>query len=387
VQMKESMSLPIVATGALMPDAHLGYGLPIGGVLATRNAIIPNAVGVDIACRMKMTATNISVDDFLNDKELRERIKTAIMEETAFGTGACFSHEDQRDDDVMSDSLWHHNDILREGKSKAREQLGSSGGGNHFVEFGVLKSANSDTEYVAILSHSGSRGIGHSVASHYHKVAVSLLPDSIQDNPVYKNLAWLYLDSDEGQEYWDAMNLMGRYASANHTAIHNKIAENLGLDIWTIAENHHNFAWKENHNGEDLIVHRKGATPAYTHNKGIIPGTMADSCFVVIGKGNPESLRSASHGAGRTMSRTEAKNKFNWEEWKKILKEKKIDLLGAGLDEMPGAYKNIHDVMDAQKDLVEILGEFMPSIVRMAGASKRPGKKNVGIEETLCTTE
>ncbi len=180
------------------------------------------------------------------------------------------------------------------------------------------------------------------------------------------------MDSEAGQEYWLAMNLMGRFASANHEVLHDNVTRLAGAEVLATVENHHNFAWLEEHNGQSMVVHRKGATPAGKGDLGVIPGNMADSCFVVRGKGNPASLDSASHGAGRKMSRTKAKQEFHWKQWYDHLARKKVRLLAGGLDEVPGAYKDIHDVMAAQTDLVEVVGEFFPRIVMMCGDGSRP---------------
>jgi len=191
-----------------------------------------------------------------------------------------------------------------------------------------------------------------------------------------QRLAWLSLDEAEGREYWDAMELMGGYAAANHACIHKHVAANLGVDVLLDLENHHNFAWKEKHviDGveRDVVVHRKGATPAGAGVIGIIPGSMATPGFVVRGKGNAESLNSASHGAGRVMSRTKASQTFNWKEVNQVLRERGVNLISAGLDEVPMVYKNIHEVMAAQADLVEIVGQFDPRLVKMAPHGERP---------------
>ena len=190
-----------------------------------------------------------------------------------------------------------------------------------------------------------------------------------------KHLAWLDLDEEAGAEYWAAMNLMGHYAAANHALIHKHIAKQVGASVLLRIENHHNFAWKETHviDGEEreLIVHRKGATPAGVGVMGIIPGSMAAPGFLVRGKGNAASLNSASHGAGRLMSRTQAAQTFTWSGVKKLLAESGVELLSAGIDEAPGVYKDIHSVMAAQTDLVEVLGRFDPKLVKMAP----PGEK------------
>jgi tRNA-splicing ligase RtcB len=275
---------------------------------------------------------------------------------------------------VLSDEGFNTTRFVSELKDKAYTQLGSSGGGNHFVEFGILEMLSPENglgipsgKYIALLSHSGSRGLGATIANHYTKLArsVSRLPKEAA------HLAYFDLDSEEGQEYWRAMNLAGAYASACHEIIHDKITKSLGAGLLARVENHHNFAWKEHHNGRDVIVHRKGATPAGKGELGIIPGSMTAPGFLVRGKGNPASLNSASHGAGRQMSRTKANQTITSEAMRKQLKESGVTLIGGGTDEAPAAYKNIHQVMAAQQDLVEVQASFSPKMVRMADDGSR----------------
>lgn len=205
-------------------------------------------------------------------------------------------------------------------------------------------------------------------------------------DPTVKHLAWLPLDQDLGREYWEAMELAGEFASANHHVIHERIAKAAGLTPIGSVENHHNFAWREDImvNGvkKEVIVHRKGATPAQKGTLGVIPGTMADAGYVVVGKGNMNSMNSASHGGGRLMSRTKAKRTITPQQKADYLQQHGIHLFGGGLDEAPQAYKSIKDVIDAQKDLVDIIGTFQPKIVRMASEENshyRPIPK--GIED------
>jgi len=372
MQMEKACLLPVAVAGALMPDAHVGYGLPIGGVLATDNTVIPYAVGVDIACRMKMTVLDIPVQDL--DRH-QDRLTRAIEAETRFGVGASFKNRRQHE---VLDADWSASPVTKQNKDRAWSQLGTSGSGNHFVEFGLFTAHGNirglePGTYVALLSHSGSRGTGAAVCDYYSKIAFSQFPDLPSE---LKRLAWLSLDSQEGQEYWAAMELMGRYAAANHALIHKHMAGNLGVEVLLDLENHHNFAWKERHviDGveREVIVHRKGATPAGQGVLGIIPGSMASPGFVVSGKGNAESLNSASHGAGRVMSRKAANEKFNWKDANRFLRQQGVTLISAGLDEVPMVYKNIHQVMAAQKDLVTILGQFDPKLVKMAPHGERP---------------
>jgi tRNA-splicing ligase RtcB len=370
-QMGRACQLPVSVAGALMPDAHVGYGLPIGGVLATDNAVIPYAVGVDIACRMKLTVLDLPVREL--DRQ-RESLIDAIETETCFGVGAKFK---PRREHAVIDEDWDFCTVTKQNKDRAWAQLGTSGSGNHFVEFGVFTNENAIEglpagEYVALLSHSGSRGTGAAVCDHFSKLAMSLHPDLPKE---HKHLAWLPMDSDAGREYWRAMELMGRYAAANHSLIHQHVARHLRLNVLLDVENHHNFAWKERHTisgvERDVVVHRKGATPAGAGVLGIIPGSMATPGFLVRGKGDVASLKSASHGAGRVMSRTKAMATFEWEKVNRVLKDRGVKLLSAGLDEAPGVYKDIHSVMAAQSDLVEVLGRFDPKLVKMCPHGER----------------
>lgn len=368
MQMRNAVRLPVAVRGALMPDAHQGYGLPIGGVLATENCVIPYAVGVDIACRMKLSIFDIPADRLAS---LHDQLSKILQRETVFGTGG--SQKKPLDHDVLDDD-WAFSKITRHLFDKARSQLGTSGSGNHFVEFGTLELAQPELgipagRYLALLSHSGSRGSGATIADHFSKLAMSLHPGLPKE---LKYLAWLDLDTEPGQEYWTAMELMGKYAHANHDLIHQKIARALGEKPIAGVENPHNFAWKEQHDGRELIVHRKGATPAGKGVLGVIPGSMAAPGFVVRGKGNEASLLSASHGAGRAMSRTAAKNQFRWAHFKKQFEDLGITLLSAGIDEAPGAYKDIHTVMSQQADLVDVIARFDPKIVKMADAGEKP---------------
>jgi len=368
-QLQNACKLPIAVRGALMPDAHLGYGLPIGGVLATRNSVIPYAVGVDIACRMKMTVLDLPVQ--MPDED-EQRLTEAIRAETRFGIGSSFKKK--RRSHAVLDENWTFTKLTARLRDKAWAQLGTSGSGNHFVEFGELELDNAELglepgRYLALLSHSGSRGAGATIAGHYSKLAMKQHPELPRE---LKHLAWLDLDSEEGRDYWNSMELMGKYAAANHACIHRHMAEHLGAEVLLDLENHHNFAWKETHDGEEVIVHRKGATPAGAGVLGIIPGSMASSTYIVRGKGNDDSLHSAAHGAGRVMSRTQAKKTLNWEDARAQLARRGVKLLSAGLDEVPAVYKDIHEVMAAQSDLVEPLARFQPRIVKMAPAGERP---------------
>lgn len=364
-QMEVAMKLPVSVAGALMPDAHQGYGLPIGGVLATDNAVIPYGVGVDIGCRMCMTIFDVPAQYALQQVDA---LTGYLTRNTTFGSGATIKNPGEHP--VLDDPAFTSTPLLRSLHDKAVKQLGTSGSGNHFVEFGIVDITAEHNalhvtpgSYLALLSHSGSRGLGASVASYYTRLAKELckLPDPA------KHLAYLSLDSEEGMAYWIAMQLSGDYASACHHKIHEKVHRSLGGTILARVENHHNFAWKEMHQGREVIVHRKGATPAGKGVLGIIPGSMTAPGFIVEGRGEDNALHSAAHGAGRLMSRTAAKSQFTKAMMRSVLNDAGVTLIGGDIDESPMAYKDIQTVMRNQEDLVNIIGIFKPKVVRMDG--------------------
>lgn len=372
-QMNNAVRLPISISGALMPDAHQGYGLPIGGVLATENAVIPYGVGVDIGCRMRLTIYDIS-PKYLEVRQ--DYFARKLNDATLFGSGREFKK--RADHEILYKKEFSEIPVLRTLRDRAASQLGSSGGGNHFVEFGIVDIPQKDLtlgvepgKYLALLSHSGSRAIGANVANHYTKLA----KDKRRLPADAANLAWFSLCEGEGIEYWQAMNLAGDYASACHHVIHNKIAKELGREPVKMVENHHNFAWKEMYEGREVIVHRKGATPAGKDVLGIIPGSMTAPGFIVKGKGENAAISSASHGAGRKMSRSAALQAITANALKEELQKQGVKLIGGGLDEAPFAYKDIHTVMTAQKHLVETVGTFIPKIVKMDDTPARQRKK------------
>lgn len=364
-QMHQASKLPIAVAGALMPDAHSGYGLPIGGVLATAGAVIPYGVGVDIGCRMCLSVFDIDPKDLVQKQAWFTR---ELLEATLFGSGKQFDRSTEHA--VMDRTAFGEIPLLKGLQGRAARQLGSSGSGNHFVEFGTVEVTEADAvlglepgNYLGLLSHSGSRALGANIANHYTRIAKEKrhLPGEA------KNLAWLDLNEQEGVEYWIAMNLAGDYAAACHQVIHAKIARQLGRQPITQVENHHNFAWKEIWEGREVVVHRKGATPAGKNVLGIIPGSMTAAGYIVKGKGETTALSSASHGAGRKMSRTAAKNAITAGQLKETLQQYGVKLLGGGLDEAPQAYKDIEEVMLSQQQLVDVVGVFTPKIVKMDG--------------------
>jgi tRNA-splicing ligase RtcB len=362
-QMELANLLPVSVQGALMPDAHMGFGLPIGGVLATDNAVIPYAVGMDIGCRMALSIVDES-DSFL--KRFEYQIKEALKNHTHFGMegGLDVRQEHQ----VLDSVVFNEIPFLKPLRGKAVRQLGTSGNGNHFVEFGEIELLADNTlglpakKYTALLSHSGSRGLGSAIARHYTQIAMNTckLPRHAQQ------LAWLDMNSEAGQEYWLTMNLAGDYAKACHERIHANLLKALGLKALCVIENHHNFAWKDKlADGREVIIHRKGATPAHKGELGIIPGSMTTPAYLVSGKGSTDALYSASHGAGRAMSRQKTKDSMTVSAMKKLLTNAGVTLLGGTVEENPLAYKDIETVIAAQHELVDIQGKFFPRIVRM----------------------
>lgn len=376
-QLEDAMRLPVTVAGALMPDAHVGYGIPIGGVVALENAVAPYMVGVDIACRMMLSVYPEEATAYLDDAARRNVLRKALHRETRFGIGARFNPSERRRHDVLDDPAWNATPLLRGLKDKAHAQLGTSGTGNHFVDVGRLRVAGAGAEalgvepglYLGILSHSGSRGIGATIAGRYSKLAreVTPLPKRLQA------LAWLSLGTELGQEYWLSMNLAGRFASACHHTLHDALSRALGLEAVTDVENHHNYAWCETWQGREVVVHRKGATPAHEGVLGIIPGSQGHPSYVVRGLGNAASLHSASHGAGRQMSRRQAMQTIPKADRNRWLTEHGIELLAGGMDEAPQAYKDIGEVLALQTDLVEPVATFQPEMVLMAADGKSEG--------------
>ena len=368
-QMNQVMQLPVSVAGAMMPDAHPGYAMPIGGVAALKHAVSPSFVGYDIACRVSMSILDIAVEEF---REQRENIARDMRAVSSFGMGAGFKGPERRDHPVMSDPLWKELRHVKNLKDKAWLQLGSSGGGNHFFDAMIgevlqdvpwlpLKKGQS---FVAIVTHSGSRGTGHNLATFYVKLARKETAAIARKIP--KGYEWLNTEKDSGREYLAVMELMGRYAQANHQLIHQHFLKQSGLQRLAWYENHHNYAWEET---DGLIVHRKGATPAEKGVPGIIPGTSGTASYLVEGLGNGESLQSSSHGAGRPFSRTEAKRRHDEAYVRTWMREKDILTFGLAADETLMAYKDIEHVMSLQTELVKPVARMLPKVVIMGGKS------------------
>lgn len=363
-QIRAAAGLPVFKRGALMPDAHHGYALPIGGVVDLEDAISPAFVGYDIACRMRFTAFDLDQKDLMRS---REELAEILMGCTSFGLGAKKTG-DVKTHPVIQDPRWDRYEFIHSLKPLAGRQLGSSGTGNHFADLVTVTRTVSDVpEYkVGLMTHSGSRGAGYKFAQQYMNIA-----EAARDRSTPKGYG--YLSSDKTpqayQEYIDGMQLLGEYAAANHEIIHNMFAHISGLHPVEMIENHHNYAWRIG----DVWRHRKGATPADLGVRGVIPGSSGTPSYLVRGLGNPDSLMSAAHGAGRTMSRTKAKKVFDRERFQ----ERMQDILYIGVDKDEGfmAYKDITAVMQSQNDCVQATHIMHPVVVIMGGKLHPAAKK------------
>ena len=346
----------------LMPDTHEGYGMPIGGVLATNNVIIPNAVGVDIGCGMCAVKTNIEVNG-LERKQLTQ-IMSGIRELIPLG----FEHQEERQDESLMPQDYNIDElvIVKRQYLAALKQLGTLGGGNHFIEL----QRDSDG-FLWLMVHSGSRNFGLQVAEHYNKKAKKLNEIYYSSVSPKADLAFLPFETDEAHLYYQEMKYCTEFALANRKLMMERIQQVISTTLDTVTYEPminiaHNYAAWEKHFGTKVIVHRKGATSAKLGETGIIPGSQGTKSYIVEGLGNPESFMSCSHGAGRVMSRSAAIRNLNLEEEKRKLDELGIlhSIRGkSDLEEASSAYKDISQVMAFQSDLVKILVELSPLAV------------------------
>ncbi len=347
---------------AIMPDSHQGYGMPIGGVLATKGVIIPNAVGVDIGCGMCALKTHL--------QEIGRKSLQAIIDRIRELVPVGFEwHNEPKNEDVMPDRKPEaYMPVVYQQYEKARHQIGTLGGGNHFIE--IQKGSDG---YIWIMVHSGSRNIGKKIADHYNKVAVNLNRQWFSQVPKKWQLAFLPIDTKEAKQYRSEMEYCVEFALANREVMMENIRSafhdvlGTGFDDYdTLINIAHNYAAMENHYKHNVMVHRKGATQAVEGQIGIIPGSQGTKSYIVRGKGNQESFLSCSHGAGRKMGRKQAVRELNLEKEQKLLDSQGIIHAisdAEDLDEAPSAYKNIDVVMDNQKDLVDILVKLSPLAV------------------------
>jgi len=354
---------------ALMADHHLGYAVPVGGVIAYHDKISPSGVGFDIGCGNKAVLTDATLSDVKGDIS---RIMDEVVANISFGVGRV--NKTKVDHSLFDASEWDDIEMLSPLKDMARSQLGTVGSGNHYVDIFA-----DEQERVWIGVHFGSRGLGHKIASHYIKAGGGV--DGILVDPVL-----LDVNTDLGREYVSAMQLAGDYAYAGRDWVCSEVARILGGNIIDEVHNHHNYAWQEQHDGVDLWVVRKGATPAWPGQRGFVGGTMGENSVILKGVQSDlsrDSLYSTVHGAGRVMSRTEAAGKSKWKGGQKVrisegkvsqsmmdewLTDAGVELRGGGCDESPHAYKRLTEVLDAQGDTVQILHQLTPLGVAMAGA-------------------
>jgi len=344
---------------AVMPDAHEGYGMPIGAVLATRKVVVPHAVGVDIGCGVcaqKSSLTNLDINTI-------KAIMADIRKKIPLGFN---KHQEKQDENLMPELKVMKNACVEQEWNNALKSLGTLGGGNHFIE--IQKGSDG---HVWVMLHSGSRNMGKKVADHYNNIAISLNRQKGYEELAKQQLAFLEVDSEEGKKYMAEMHFCVEYALANRKLMMERIKEIFEKNIRNIVWHEfiniaHNYASPETHFGEKVIVHRKGATEARLGQMGIIPGSQGTKSYIVKGLGNPESFQSCSHGAGRKMGRNQAIRELSLEE--EIQKLNKKGIVHAirtqkDLDEASGAYKDISEVIKNQDDLVEIYAELTPLAV------------------------
>ncbi|WP_322907458.1 RtcB family protein [Paenibacillus sp. SGZ-1009] len=372
-----------VVQALLMADHHKGYSQPIGGVVAYSGQISPSGVGYDIGCGNKAVRTNLLASDVMpHIADMMDQIASTI----AFGVGR--GNRYRVDHELFDDPDWNvykqvagekgHNEL----KQLARQQLGTVGSGNHYVDLFVEPT----TDRLWIGNHFGSRGFGHKTASGFLNLAAGRefggkAPGEHMDQPP----VLLNLDDELGELYYRAMKLAGRYAYAGRDTVIDEVLKMIGGEADLAVHNHHNFAWKEQHNGQETIVVRKGATPSAPGQLGFIGGSMADISVIVRGKDsaeNTESFYSTVHGAGRVMSRTQAAGKMNWktrtraggqitrEQMRQAIAEFGVELRGADTDESPFVYRHLQTVLDAHHDTLDVLHVLRPIGVCMAGADE-----------------
>ncbi len=363
-QLQLALRLPVAEAGALMPDAHVGQPLPIGGVLALHRAVSPSLVGVDIGCRMHLSVYALPPAEMAARRDALFHDLRAV---TAFGLGreAVGRPDHPLLDDTERWALTAQTKTLR---ARARRQMGTSGSGNHFAEIVTGERLDADSglpeTFCGLLTHSGSRGVGYAVAEHYMRLAAA---ETARTARVPKRCEWLDLDGDAGREYWAAMTLAGDFARACHEVIHAAFARRAGLTPLLTVDSPHNFAWQED--GTDRVVHRKGATHAAPGLLGIIPGSMASASYLVRGLGKAEALHSASHGAGRVGSRAEARSQISLADARRQMARLDVLVDGLSADESPAAYKDIERVLRLQVEagLLAPLARMRPVAVIMAG--------------------
>ena len=358
-QAKNLSSLPFLFRHiCLMPDTHQGYGMPIGGVIACKGVVIPNAVGVDIGCGMVAVQTTLSSINTEGIKDIMGKIRQVIP----VGFNRHKEQQAKRLSDLGVNYKGVMSEIICKEYDSALYQIGTLGGGNHFIEI-----QQGDDGFIWIMLHSGSRNIGYKVANQHNKIAKELNTKWHTKIPPSYGLSFLPMDSLEGKQYFKDMQYCLDFAYASRQLMMKRIKEIFSdyndCKFTQEINIHHNYAAWENHFGQNVIVHRKGATSAKEGELGLIPGSQGSASYIVVGKGNKESFMSCSHGAGRRMSRSKARQELNLEE-----EQRKLDELGivhairtaSDLDEASSAYKDIDVVMEEQKDLVDIVVKLKP---------------------------
>lgn len=381
-QLNNCMRTGNVVGGVLCADGHYGYSQPVGGVVVYDGQISPSGVGYDIACGNKAVKTNLTYDDIKKDLP---KIMDKIEKKVPFGIGR--KSRKKVDHKVFDDPDWdvfrtigtHEHDTL---KALAREQLGTVGAGNHYVDLLIDQKTNE----VWIGNHFGSRGFGHKTATGFLNLANGR---NFSDNPPRESMeqspTLFDMDSELGQLYFKAMQLAGKYAYAGRDHVMQQVLDILQADSLVEVHNHHNYAWKETHNGKEVIVVRKGATPAAPGQMGFVGGSMGDISVILQGvdsEKSKEAFYSTVHGAGRVMSRTKAAGRMNWrtrrrrggeithEHMQQAIEKYGVELRGGGTDESPFVYRKLREVLDAHEGTIEVLHELKPVGVVMAGEGR-----------------
>ena len=363
-------TLKTAARACLMADHHKGYAVPIGGVVAYKGSASPSGVGYDIGCGNKAVKLNVIAGDIDVPKILDEACRVL-----SFGIG--LQNAETVEHELYEDPLWRESEFLRAGGGKmfqlARGQLGTIGSGNHYVDI-----FEDEDGFVWVGVHFGSRGFGHKTATHFLKQAGA--KDGMDVAPCV-----LPLDSDLGEQYWKHMELAGRYAYAGRDWVCDRVARIIGGDVVDEVHNHHNFAWKEQHFGEEYVVVRKGATPAFPGQRGFVGGSMGDDSVIVVGVESAESadiMYSTIHGAGRVMSRTRAAGKMDYrtrtrkggevteEMMREWIGKKGVHLRGGGCDESPHCYKRLDEVLEHHASTIRVTHRLRPLGVMMAGGNE-----------------
>lgn len=367
----EARRLPISVHGAVLPGRQAGWGLPVGGVLATRDSVIPRAVGRDVGCRVHLSIfPEASVG--IERPAGRSRVRRTAGPWIRFGLDGCLSNPGG--DPIFDDPGWSRLPLLSRYRERTRQRFGSSGTGNHFVDFGVVRVEGGVVpdkpeggRFLALLSHHGSRGLGEAITAHFHQQARRQRGDLPRE---LRDWAWLELDSCEGQDYWAAMELCLRTTEASHRWLHANLARELELGPSWSHSSPHNFASREIWRGQKVVVHRKGAIRLGPEEFGVICGSQTAPTLLVHGTDSDEALHSASHGLGREMSRGTARRAYRRRHTEELYRQADVEVVNHQPDEWPGTYRVQSDSVAGHAGLITSVGAFEPRLVWMCGLNE-----------------